>query len=40
VLIAFLLPFLALSVLLARKSNASDLVEKRKKLKFHQPPTL
>jgi hypothetical protein len=40
VLIAFLLPFLALSVLLARKSNATDLVQKTKKLKFPQPPRL
>jgi len=35
-----LLPFLALSVLLARKSNASDLVQKTKKPKFPQPPRL
>ncbi len=40
VLIAFLLPFLALSVLLARKSDVSDLVQKTKKLKFPQPPRL
>jgi hypothetical protein len=40
VFIAFLLPFLALSALLARKSNASDLVQKTKELKFPQPSRL